>query len=132
MAKAKKVDVKNDERRIALMRAKIMKQAQLATANDKLRKMNDIMERAKGAKIRIIRDIYPGSTVAIDDIIVQIKEQQQCVQFEVNADKVLCRIKEFRAIFFSNLSHKYTCISEPLYYNDREKYSGFFIFGRFS
>ncbi len=89
MAKAKKVDVKNDERRIALMRAKIMKQAQLATANDKLRKMNDIMERAKGAKIRIIRDIYPGSTVAIDDIIVQIKEQQQCVQFEVNADKVL-------------------------------------------
>lgn len=89
LAKEKNIDVKNDERRIALMRAKIMKQAQLATSNDKMRQLNDIMERAKGAKIRIIRDIYPGSTIAIDDIVIQVKEPQQCVEFEVNADKVL-------------------------------------------
>ena len=49
MSLADGVDMKNDPRRIALLRTKIMKQADLATINEELRELEELVENSRGA-----------------------------------------------------------------------------------
>lgn len=81
MAAQMNVDVKNDERRVALLRARIAKQADAASAKDKLAKLRTLIESAKGATIKASQDVFPGVDVSINEVLVRVKEQQNAVQY---------------------------------------------------
>lgn len=81
MAVQKNVDLKNDERRVALLRARIAKQADVASAKDKLVHLKNLIESAKGATIKASQDVYPGVDVSINEVLVRMKEPQHAVQY---------------------------------------------------
>lgn len=87
-AKEQNTDVKNDSTRVSLLRTKIVKQADLGSAQDELSKLMCVAENAKDALIRIYKDVYPGVTVYINDQKKKITEQQKQVQFEVSSGKL--------------------------------------------
>ncbi len=89
LAKAKNLDVGNDERRVALLRTRIAKQASLASEKDRLEYLKSLTERAKGATVRAEHEVYPGVNVSINDIRVHVREPQQSVEFVLHDDKVV-------------------------------------------
>lgn len=89
MAKEKNLDLGNDERRVALLRVRIAKQASIASEKERLEYLNFLAERAQGARVRVEHDVYPGVDVSINDIRVHVREQQQSVEFVLHDDKVL-------------------------------------------
>jgi hypothetical protein len=89
IATEKNVDLKNDERRVALLRTRIAKQAELSAEKEHLEYLKSIIERAQGAKIRALRTIYPGVSVAINDNKVHVKEMHQAVEYVLHDDRVV-------------------------------------------
>lgn len=87
-AKEQNTDAKNDPTRVSLLRTKIVKQADLGSAQDELSKLMCVAENAKDALIRIYKDVYPGVTVYINDQKKKITEQQRQVEFEVSSGKL--------------------------------------------
>lgn len=77
-------DAGQEERRVALFRTRMMKQAELATIEKKLQRFADIRERGKGAAIYVKNEVYPGVTVGIDRFVSIQKEKLTSVQFELN------------------------------------------------
>lgn len=82
------IDMKNDPTRVSLLRTKIVRQADLGSAQEELKGLQMIVDNAKEAAISVYRDIYPGVTLYIHDQKKQIVEQQQHVQFQVNGEKL--------------------------------------------
>lgn len=80
-ARERGLNVSTDERRIVLLRTKMAKQAEIATDNKELARLNAIVERGKGATVRVVRDVYPGTTVVIDQVSLSIKEEQSTIEF---------------------------------------------------
>ncbi len=89
MAAARNVDVKNDERRVALLRARIAKQAEVASATDKLAHLKDLVESAKGATVRASQDVFPGVDVSIDEVLIHVKEPQHAVQYVLRDGQIV-------------------------------------------
>ena len=83
------VDMKNDPRRIALLRTKIMKQADLATINEELRELEELVENSRGASITVEHHVNPGVQLFIGDLRMQIKDPQYAVEFRVVDDKLM-------------------------------------------
>ena len=75
------VDTRNDPRKAALLRTKIVKQADLATHTQALNNMSKIVEAAHGASVKVLHDVYTGVTVGINDAVLHMKENQQSVSF---------------------------------------------------
>ena len=82
-------DVKNDPRRTDLLRVKIRDTALLAEDTAELEKLEDQLERAKGATIRVIGYVYPGVRVEIDELEVGVKEMQEKLEITRQADKII-------------------------------------------
>ncbi len=82
-------DVKNDPRRTDLLRVKIRDTALLAEDTAELEKLEDQMERAKGATVRVVGYVYPGVRVEIDELEVGVKEMQERLEFTRQADKII-------------------------------------------
>ena len=82
-------DVKNDPRRTDLLRVKIRDTALLAEDTAELEKLEDQLEREKGATIRVIGYVYPGVRVEIDELEVGVKEMQEKLEFTRQADKII-------------------------------------------
>jgi uncharacterized protein (DUF342 family) len=89
LAIEKNVDLKNDERRVALLRTRITKQAELSAEKEHLEYLKSITERAQGAKVRALREVHPGVTISINDNKVRVKELQQAVEYVLHEDKVV-------------------------------------------
>lgn len=81
VAKEQGINVSFDERRVALLRTKMTKQAEIATDNKELDRLNAIVERGKGATVRVVRDVYPGTTVTIDQATLMVKDVQTSIEF---------------------------------------------------
>lgn len=75
------LDLRNDPRKAALLRTKIVKQADLASHTQALKNMSKIVEVAQGASIKVLHNVYIGVTVGINDAVLQMKEDQQSVAF---------------------------------------------------
>lgn len=85
----------SDNRKAALLRTKIVKQADLATHTQQLNQMNEVLEIAKGASVKVIRNVYNGVTVGINDATVTMKEDQMSVSFfERNNRVVMLSMKD--------------------------------------
>lgn len=81
VAKERGINFNSDERRIALLRTKMTKQAEIATDSKELDRLNAIVERGKGATVRVVRDVYPGTTVCIDQSMLLVKDVQTSIEF---------------------------------------------------
>ena len=71
------------------MRVKIRDTALLAEDTAELEKLEDQMERAKGATVRVVGYVYPGVRVEIDELEVGVKEMQERLEFTRQADKII-------------------------------------------
>lgn len=87
-AKAQNTDMKNDPTRVSLLRTKIVRQADLGSAQEELHGLQTIVDNAKEAAIRIYREIYPGVTLYIHDQKKQVTERQEHVEYEVSGEKI--------------------------------------------
>lgn len=81
-AKERGIDVSSDERRVALLRAKLSKQAELAADTKALERLNVIVERGRDATIQVLREVYPNTVVMIDQSLLLIKEEQKSILFK--------------------------------------------------
>lgn len=81
LAKIGEIDINRDPRKAALLRTKIIKQADLASHIQQLNYMKNIVENAKGASVKVLHNVYNGVTIGINDAILQIKDHQKTVAF---------------------------------------------------
>lgn len=88
-AAAAGVDMKNDERRVALLRTRIAKQAELVQNREQLLHLESVAERGRDAAIRVLRDVYPGVLIGINSSLLPVKEKQRAVEFRESESKVL-------------------------------------------
>lgn len=87
-------NVKNDPRRTELLRVKIRDSALLADDTAELEKLENQVERAKGGNIAVKGKVYPGVCVEMDDLRVQVKEEQENLEFVKNPDKIImCQLE---------------------------------------
>ncbi len=70
-----------DPRKAALLRTKIVKQADIASHMQQLNKLNQIVENAKGACINVLHGVHAGVVVGINDSIHNVTEPQESVSF---------------------------------------------------
>ncbi|SFG15279.1 hypothetical protein SAMN04487761_10617 [Lachnospiraceae bacterium C7] len=92
LGKEKNVDVRKDERRVALVRAKVAKQAELAVRQEKVSHVHSLLERAKGANIKVMNQVFPGVQIAIDSNIMPIKSKNSYVKFIINEENILVMV----------------------------------------
>lgn len=71
----------NDPRKASLLRTKIVKQAELATHTQQLNRMNEVVEAAQGASVKVLHDVYVGVTIGINDAIHSMKDNEKAVAF---------------------------------------------------
>lgn len=88
-AREKNLDLRQDERRVALLRTRITKQADMATYKEELARISSIMERSRGSTIKVYNDVYPGVMVRINDMAVQVHNHQKSVEFIVRSEKIV-------------------------------------------
>ena len=81
IAAAQGLDMRNDPRKAALLRTKIVKQADLASHTQALKNMGRIVDAAHGASVKVLHNVYTGVTVGINDAVLQLKDNQQSVAF---------------------------------------------------
>lgn len=89
LAKEKGIDISRDERRIALLRSKMEKQAEIATDTKELDQLNELVEKSKGATIKVFRKVNPGVTVWINQSKLHITEEQNPVEFILRDGRVV-------------------------------------------
>lgn len=88
-AREKGLDLRQDDRRVALLRTRIAKQADLASYREEMSKIEAIMERSRGASVKVYDKVYPGVKVHINDLHAKVKEYQESVEFVVRSDKLV-------------------------------------------
>lgn len=71
----------DDPRKASLLRTKIVKQADLVTHTQELNNIMKVVENAKGASIRVARDVHSGVIIGINDATLQMKEDQTGIAF---------------------------------------------------
>lgn len=88
-AKENNVDMRSDERRMSLLRTRIVKQAELAKAEEAKSRVDAIMAKSKGATVRVIHHVFPGVHVSIDGNTAKVKDQQSSVEFREMSGNVV-------------------------------------------
>jgi hypothetical protein len=79
-------DAEQEERRLALFRTRMQKQAEAATLEKEIAHHQDIIERGKGAIVEVMHEVYPGVTVTIDRYNNILREKQIGVRFELDEE----------------------------------------------
>lgn len=88
MGKARNIDMRNDERRVALLRARIAKQAEAAKRKDEMDQLQLIIDKSKGATVKVIHTVYPGVEIAINDAKIKVPSANSGVEFILRNEKV--------------------------------------------
>lgn len=95
LAREKGLDGRNDPRRVALLRTRVVKQAEISADNDEYMRLKDIAERGKGAAIRVLHEAYGGTYITIDDMTKVLKEEETSIEFfQRNGSVVMLSIKD--------------------------------------
>lgn len=72
----------NDPRRMALVKEKVRLSAQIAGRREKLDDCQKIIDASNAACIQVVRNVYPGVSVRVDEQIVHVQELQKAVEFK--------------------------------------------------
>lgn len=89
LAAERGIDITGDERRMALLRVKMKKQAECAEAGKRLERLTDIAQRAEDASIRVFHEVHAGTQVCINGPILRVRDMQQSVKFVRKQDNVV-------------------------------------------
>lgn len=88
-AKENNVDMRSDERRMSLLRTRIVQQAELAKAEEAKSRVESIMAKSKDASVRVIHEVFPGVSVSINGNMVKVKDIQNAVEFQEQSGHVV-------------------------------------------
>ena len=85
------VNYSNDPRRTALLRAKIKDTAILANDESEEKKLSILAQGSRGACVSVIKEVYPGVIVNIDELKFTLKNIGKGVEFYKMPDKIATR-----------------------------------------
>ncbi len=78
----KGISFRDDPRRMMLVKEKIRLSASIAGKREQLSNFEKIREVSGNAGIRVVRAIYPGTRICVDEQYVQVQEFQKAVEFK--------------------------------------------------
>lgn len=78
----KGMSFRDDPRRMALVKEKVRLSALIAGQREELDGLKQIVDASAGAYIQVVKGVYPGVRVCVDEQFVQIKEPQKTVEFK--------------------------------------------------
>ncbi|SFQ30232.1 hypothetical protein SAMN02910358_01488 [Lachnospiraceae bacterium XBB1006] len=79
---------KSDPRKVSLLRSKIHENSVLQEDQLEKEELENIIQRADGACIKVSGAVYPGTSVKIDESRMEVKVEQFAVQFVKQVDKI--------------------------------------------
>ncbi len=85
------VSYATDPRRTALLRTKIKDTALLASDEEEARKLRILAEGSRGACVSVLRDVFPGVVVNIDELKLTLRNAAKGVEFFKMPDKIATR-----------------------------------------
>ena len=89
VAAQKGIDVSKDPRRTELLRAKMKTQADIAESQKAVDRLEELVKRGENAKISVVRKVYSGCVVTIDQQTLTVKELQESVCFQKKKEGVV-------------------------------------------
>ena len=89
LAAQKGIDISKDKKRVELLRIRMMKQAERATHQKELERLSAIIDKSAGATVSVLRSVYSGTVVSIDQNTLVVKEQQDSVKFQKKNDGIV-------------------------------------------
>lgn len=78
----KGLSFRDDPRRMALVKEKVRLSAQIAGRKEEMEGLLQVIDASNDARVQVVRSVYPGVRVSVDEQSVQIKEQQKAVEFK--------------------------------------------------
>ena len=78
----KGLSFRNDPRRMALVKEKVRLSAQIAGRKEELEGLQQIISASNEAYIQVVRNVYPGVRVRVDEQSIQVQEPQKAVEFK--------------------------------------------------
>ena len=85
------VNYSNDPRRMALLRAKIKDAVIIASDESEEKKLRVLAEGARGACVAVIKEVYPGVIINIDELKFTLKNIGRGIEFYKLPDKIATR-----------------------------------------
>lgn len=85
------VSYANDPRRMALLRVKIRDTAICAADREEVKKLRVLTEGSRGACVSVIKDVYPGVIINIDELKFTLKNVGTGIEFYKQPDKIATR-----------------------------------------
>lgn len=82
---------KDDPRRVQLVRIRVRDKARKAADEEQLRKLEIMVESARGANIKVRRRVYPGVRISIDSCDASCKDTFEDIIFIKQKEKVIMR-----------------------------------------
>ena len=89
VAAQKGIDVSKDPRRTELLRVKMKTQADIAESQKAVDRLEELVKRGENAKISVVRKVYSGCVVTIDQQTLTVKELQESVCFQKKKEGVV-------------------------------------------
>ena len=78
----------NASRKTELLRAKIQNSAALASNEEELKRLQILVEDSRGACVSVIRQVYPGVIISIDELKFTLKNIGKSIEFFKLPDKI--------------------------------------------
>lgn len=85
------VSYANDPRRMSLLRVRIRDNALLSADEAETKKLRNLVERARGARVSVTNEVFPGVNICIDEERLVIKNNAKNVEFYRLEDKIRTR-----------------------------------------
>lgn len=78
----KGLSFRDDPRRMALVKEKVRLSAQIAGRREEMSSLQQIISASSTACIQVIKGVYPGVRVSVDEQNMQVREPQKTVEFK--------------------------------------------------
>ncbi len=91
LQKERGMNYANDPRRMSLLRVKIKDAAMLASDQEEAKKLRLLSEGARNACVSVIREVYPGVIVNIDELKFTLRNVGKGIEFYKQPDKIATR-----------------------------------------
>ena len=82
------INVKEDPRRMQLLRVRIRDEAIVLEETKKLNYMKEVIMSGKGATIKVYRRLYAGSNLSVDDHHASINETHEAIEIEKSEEGI--------------------------------------------
>ncbi|MDD7641983.1 MAG: FapA family protein [bacterium] len=94
----KGLSFRDDPRRMALVKEKVRLSAQIAGRREEMQALQQVISASTAACVQVVKFVYPGARVCVDEQNIRVKETQRAVEFK----KYMGRIGMFNIGYTSN------------------------------